>query len=492
MIDEICEASAGHNAEAAQEEGAAGARGRASSGTQKEREKEQRQREERRGPPACLPGGMTATGETSHSAAAAYFEARKASGGEGKRGPGPALRAGAPLPPSSSAASSSWSLGSVSAGVWMAGAICRKLAGAVRPGRSKHPAAGTHRRGFHGAGEALEDYLCGPARRGPAHRRAWRHGVSLKCGCFRCSDGMFGRPDPGQVSSVLEGSARLWLPRECDTKGEFCYAASAEKRHLREALGDVRRMAKTKTGKPNGRARAGGARHDEGLGSSVAGRPAGRTGFGRLRVLGGRRASRGGRRPPGGGGECSEGPSACEVAALDRVRERLRPLLKAVRRVESGWIPIDKVPDGDGGTAIGPLQISRAYHADAWGSSSSSSPSSSSPSSSGDTGGMDYERCRDLQHAERTCAKYWMTFCPCAVHDKDFEVLARAHNGGIGGVFEHYGTTPDYHAKILGALRGQKRQDRCVTAAAFLAVAAACYYSTQKGGPRPETPPRKP
>jgi len=157
-------------------------------------------------------------------------------------------------------------------------------------------------------------------------------------------------------------------------------------------------------------------------------------------------------------------------------------------------MPIDKVPDGDGGTAIGPLQISRAYHADAWGGSWGGSGDTNG-NGNGNGNGVDaredadaadaaYERCRELAHAERTCAKYWMTFSPCAVHDKDFEVLARAHNGGIRGVFEHYGTTPDYHAKIRAALRGAKRRDRAVTAAAFLALASAC-CATARATPPP-------
>ena len=153
-------------------------------------------------------------------------------------------------------------------------------------------------------------------------------------------------------------------------------------------------------------------------------------------------------------------------------------------------MPLDRVPDGDGGTAIGPLQISRAYHADAWGGSWRTG--SHLAGGDGTGGGADvredadaaYERCRELVHAERTCAKYWMTFCPCAVHDKDFEVLARAHNGGIRGVFEHYGTTPDYLAKIRAALRGAKRRDRAVTAAAFLALASAC-CATARATPPP-------
>jgi hypothetical protein len=66
---------------------------------------------------------------------------------------------------------------------------------------------------------------------------------------------------------------------------------------------------------------------------------------------------------------------------------------------------------GDGGKALGPLQIHRAYHAD-----------------SGIAG--DYSRCADLVYSKRVVAAYLKRFAPIAWAKGDVKTLARVHNGG--------------------------------------------------------------
>ena len=69
---------------------------------------------------------------------------------------------------------------------------------------------------------------------------------------------------------------------------------------------------------------------------------------------------------------------------------------------------------GDGGAALGPLQIHRAYHAD-----------SRVPGA--------YERVADLAYSKRVATAYLRRYAPEAWARGDVEVLARVHNGGPRG-----------------------------------------------------------
>tara|TARA_Y100000034_G_scaffold128393_1_gene182846 strand:+ start:330 stop:761 length:432 start_codon:yes stop_codon:yes gene_type:complete len=88
---------------------------------------------------------------------------------------------------------------------------------------------------------------------------------------------------------------------------------------------------------------------------------------------------------------------------------------------------MENPPDGDGGKAIGPYQIWHAYWQDAYDFDES-------------LGGT-YEDCRDRQYALKVMHCYWRRYCPnefWRARDgrgtrKDFEVLARIHNGGPRG-----------------------------------------------------------
>ena len=69
---------------------------------------------------------------------------------------------------------------------------------------------------------------------------------------------------------------------------------------------------------------------------------------------------------------------------------------------------------GDNGKALGPLQIHRAYHADA-------------------RIGGDYSRCADLDYSKRVVSAYLQRYAPQAWAAGDVTTLARIHNGGPRG-----------------------------------------------------------
>jgi hypothetical protein len=69
---------------------------------------------------------------------------------------------------------------------------------------------------------------------------------------------------------------------------------------------------------------------------------------------------------------------------------------------------------GDGGRALGPLQIHRGYHADA-------------------RIGGDYARCADLDYSKRVVSAYLQRYAPQAWAAGDVTTLARIHNGGPRG-----------------------------------------------------------
>jgi len=69
---------------------------------------------------------------------------------------------------------------------------------------------------------------------------------------------------------------------------------------------------------------------------------------------------------------------------------------------------------GDGGRALGPLQIHRAYHADS-------------------RVAGDYSRVADLDYSKRVATAYLKRYAPEAWAKGDVENLARVHNGGPRG-----------------------------------------------------------
>ena len=82
---------------------------------------------------------------------------------------------------------------------------------------------------------------------------------------------------------------------------------------------------------------------------------------------------------------------------------------------------------GDNGKALGPLQIHRAYHADA-------------------RVGGNYSRCADLDYSKRVVSAYLQRDAPAAWAAGDVTTLARIHNGGPRGATKQ--ATVNYGAKV--------------------------------------------
>ena len=82
---------------------------------------------------------------------------------------------------------------------------------------------------------------------------------------------------------------------------------------------------------------------------------------------------------------------------------------------------------GDGGRALGPLQIHRAYHADSRVSG-------------------DYSRVADLDYSRRVVSAYLQRYAPAAWAAGDVTTLARIHNGGPSGASKQ--ATINYGARV--------------------------------------------
>lgn len=87
---------------------------------------------------------------------------------------------------------------------------------------------------------------------------------------------------------------------------------------------------------------------------------------------------------------------------------------------------------GDNGKSLGPLQISRAYHADSRVAGS-------------------YKQVTDLVYARRVATAYLQRYAPQAWAQGDVETLARVHNGGPSG--HRKAATLSYADKVRRAMR---------------------------------------
>ena len=87
---------------------------------------------------------------------------------------------------------------------------------------------------------------------------------------------------------------------------------------------------------------------------------------------------------------------------------------------------------GDNGRSLGPLQISRAYHADSRVAGS-------------------YEQVTDLAYSRRVATAYLKRYAPQAWAQGDVETLARVHNGGPAGARKQ--ATLPYAEKVRRAMR---------------------------------------
>lgn len=122
------------------------------------------------------------------------------------------------------------------------------------------------------------------------------------------------------------------------------------------------------------------------------------------------------------------------LALAAKVKGATPELFAAIRQVETGGQPNggrDAV--GDGGRSIGPYQIGKAYWID-----------------SGVPGR--WEDVRDRTYAERVMLAYWKKYAPQALAAKDYETLARVHNGGPTGHRKQ--ATVAYWRKVQSHLKG--------------------------------------
>ena len=122
--------------------------------------------------------------------------------------------------------------------------------------------------------------------------------------------------------------------------------------------------------------------------------------------------------------------SSVSAFAQRPIDKDTRVFLDAIRRVETGGLPnAGKGAVGDKGASIGPYQIQRAYHADARMKAGR------------------YEDCStDATYAEQTVLAYFARYAPKALESKDWETLARVHNGGPKGHTKK--ATLGYWAKV--------------------------------------------
>ena len=130
--------------------------------------------------------------------------------------------------------------------------------------------------------------------------------------------------------------------------------------------------------------------------------------------------------------------SAAEARRAERWT--LDEIFVALREIETGGIKNEgRRAIGDGGKAIGPLQIHRDYWLD-----------SKVPGR--------FEDCRDPAYARRVVLAYWRRYCPEALEKLDAEVLARVHNGGPKG--DRKEATMVFWRKVERELRRQREKAR--------------------------------
>ena len=128
---------------------------------------------------------------------------------------------------------------------------------------------------------------------------------------------------------------------------------------------------------------------------------------------------------------------AITLRELDAARANLRPFLDALAQVESQGKD-DAV--GDNGKAIGRMQIWEIYWKDAM---------AKCPKIGGE-----YKDCTQKVYAERIVTAYLLRYAKSAVESKDWQTLARIHNGGPKGATK--AATRGYWVKVRKALASQK------------------------------------
>ena len=128
---------------------------------------------------------------------------------------------------------------------------------------------------------------------------------------------------------------------------------------------------------------------------------------------------------------------AITLRELDAARANLRPFLDALAQVESQGKD-DAVVDN--GKAIGRMQIWEIYWKDAM---------AKCPKIGGE-----YKDCTQKVYAERIVTAYLLRYAKSAVESKDWQTLARVHNGGPKGATK--AATRKYWVKVRRELAKKK------------------------------------
>ena len=127
---------------------------------------------------------------------------------------------------------------------------------------------------------------------------------------------------------------------------------------------------------------------------------------------------------------CNQAKAQVTVVDLDRV-------VQAICQVETGGEADPANAVGDGGKAIGPYQIHKAYWVDA--------------TQYDKTIGGTYAECKDKAYATKVVMAYFRRYAP---KNATVEDLARIHNGGPKG--HRKDATLGYWAKVQAVLRKEK------------------------------------
>ena len=122
----------------------------------------------------------------------------------------------------------------------------------------------------------------------------------------------------------------------------------------------------------------------------------------------------------------------------------LDTLLEAMNKVEASGRKI-KVPDGDNGTRIGPLQISEDYFTESMECLNKNGIQMKAPQFKNQ-----WDGCRTWLFSKIIVWAYMNRYCPKAVRNGDWERIARIHNGGPNGYKKR--ATEGYWAKVKTAL----------------------------------------
>lgn len=119
-----------------------------------------------------------------------------------------------------------------------------------------------------------------------------------------------------------------------------------------------------------------------------------------------------------------------EVVAAENV---LADYFSALHWVEAEW-KVGPIKGKDG--ELGPLQIREGFWKD-----------SKVPGK--------YSDCADLEYSKRVAIAYYEKWCPMALEMRDYEIMARIHNGGPKG--HRRSSTLPYWRKVRSMLNQRRR-----------------------------------